>query len=112
MRVQQANRLLAYRSVAAPVLVIGFADDVVTPPYLGREIADAMPNGRYLQIPDAGHLGFLERPQTVNAAALQFFEHAMCDVNRLPVREVVSASHFVTDLTLGLGEVVFDYLAK
>jgi acetoacetate decarboxylase len=24
---------------------------------------------------------------------------------------VVSASHFVTDLTLGLGEVVFDYLA-
>jgi pimeloyl-ACP methyl ester carboxylesterase len=69
----QTNRLLAYRSVAAPVLVIGFADDVVTPPYLGREIADAMPNGRYLQIPDAGHLGFLERPQTVNAAALQFF---------------------------------------
>jgi O-succinylbenzoate synthase len=69
----QTNRLLAYRSVAAPVLVIGFAEDVVTPPYLGREIADAMPNGRYLQIPDAGHLGFLERPQTVNAAALQFF---------------------------------------
>jgi acetoacetate decarboxylase len=45
-------------------------------------------------------------------AALQFFDHAMCDVNRLPAREVVSASHFVTDLTLGLGEVVFDYLAK
>lgn len=45
-------------------------------------------------------------------AALQFFDHAMCDVNRLPMREVVSASHFVTDLTLGLGEVVFDYLAK
>jgi hypothetical protein len=45
-------------------------------------------------------------------ATLQFFDHAMCDVNRLPVREVVSASHFVTDLTLGLGEVVFDYLAK
>jgi acetoacetate decarboxylase len=28
------------------------------------------------------------------------------------VRQIVSASHFVTDLTLGLGEVVFDYLAK
>jgi acetoacetate decarboxylase len=27
-----------------------------------------------------------------------------------PVREVVSAAHYVTDLTLGLGEVVFDYL--
>ena len=45
-------------------------------------------------------------------AALQLFDHAQCDVARLPVREVVSASHFVTDLTLGLGEVVFDYLAK
>ena len=45
-------------------------------------------------------------------AALQFFDHAMCDVNRLPVREVLSATHYVTDLTLGLGEVVFDYLAK
>src|ERR1700741_2844983 len=44
-------------------------------------------------------------------AALQLFDHARCDVARLPVREVVSASHFVTDLTLGLGKVVFDYLA-
>jgi acetoacetate decarboxylase len=43
-------------------------------------------------------------------AAIQLFEHAMCDVARLPVREVVGASHYVTDLTLGLGEVVFDYL--
>jgi len=69
----QTNRLPAYRSIAAPALVIGFADDVVTPPHLGREVADALPNGRYLQIPDAGHLGFLERPQAVNTAALQFF---------------------------------------
>ena len=69
----QGNRLPAYRSIAAPVLVIGFADDVVTPPYLGREVADALPNGRYLQIPDTGHLGFFERPQAVTAAALQFF---------------------------------------
>src|ERR1700730_13416591 len=43
-------------------------------------------------------------------AAIQLFQHALCDVARLPVREVVSATHYVTDLTLGLGEVVFDYL--
>jgi pimeloyl-ACP methyl ester carboxylesterase len=69
----QGNRLLAYRNITAPVLVIGFADDFMTPPHLCREVADAVPNGRYLQIRDAGHLGFLERPQEVNAAALQFF---------------------------------------
>ncbi len=67
------NRLPAYRSITAPVLVIGFADDVVLPPHLGREVADALPNGRYLEIPDAGHLGFIEKPQVVNAAALEFF---------------------------------------
>ncbi|AXN42806.1 putative non-heme bromoperoxidase BpoC [Mycobacterium marinum] len=67
------NRLPAYRNIAAPVLVIGFSDDIVTPPYLGREVADSLPNGRYLQIPDAGHLGFFERPEAVNTAALKFF---------------------------------------
>ncbi|MBV8785829.1 MAG: alpha/beta hydrolase [Mycobacterium sp.] len=67
------SRLAAYRAIATPVLVMGFADDVLTPPYLGREVADALPNGRYVQIPDAGHLGFFEKPEAVNAAALQFF---------------------------------------
>ena len=38
--------------------------------------------------------------------------HPLADVARLPVREVVSALHFRTDLTLGLGTVAFDYLAK
>ena len=67
------NRLPAYRSITVPVLVIGFSDDVVLPPHLGREVADVLPNGRYLEIPDAGHLGFIEKPQVVNAAALDFF---------------------------------------
>jgi acetoacetate decarboxylase len=45
-------------------------------------------------------------------AAIQLFEHAMCDVAKLPVRGVVSASHYLTDLTLGLGEVVYDYMRQ
>lgn len=67
------NRLPAYRSITTPALVIGFEDDIVLPPHLGREVADALPNGRYLEIPDTGHLGFFEKPQVVNAAALEFF---------------------------------------
>jgi hypothetical protein len=49
---------------------------------------------------------------TVNGlpATIQLFEHAMCNVARLPVLEVVSAAHYITDLTLGLGTVEFDYL--
>ncbi len=43
-------------------------------------------------------------------AALELFHHALAPVAQLPVREVLSATHIVTDLTLGLGEVVHDYL--
>jgi acetoacetate decarboxylase len=45
-------------------------------------------------------------------AALQLFDHVMANIARLPVLEVRGATHFVTDLTLGLGEVVLDYLAS
>jgi pimeloyl-ACP methyl ester carboxylesterase len=72
----EANRLPAYRSISAPVLVIGFQDDVLLPAHLAKEVADAIPNGRYLEVPAAGHLGFIERPQVVNAAALKFFTDA------------------------------------
>lgn len=71
----QSDRLPAYRAITTPVLVIGFADDVVMPPHLGAEVADALPNGQYLEIADAGHLGFLERPHEVNVAILEFFAH-------------------------------------
>ncbi len=69
------DRLPAYTAITTPVLVIGFADDVVMPPHLSAEVADALPNGRYLEIADAGHLGFLERPRAVNSAILDFFAH-------------------------------------
>ena len=42
-----------------------------------REVADAIPNGRYLEIPATGHLGFIERPQVVNAAAMRFFADSL-----------------------------------
>lgn len=45
-------------------------------------------------------------------AALALHPHVACDVARLPVREIISATHFTADLTLALGEVVFDYLDR
>ncbi len=44
-------------------------------------------------------------------AALELFEHALAPVASLPVREVLSGVHILSDLTLGLGTVVHDYLA-
>jgi acetoacetate decarboxylase len=42
--------------------------------------------------------------------SLELHPHALAPVFELPVLEVVSALHFVADLTLDLGEVVKDYL--
>jgi acetoacetate decarboxylase len=44
-------------------------------------------------------------------AGLELFNHALAPVAALPVREVLGAVHILSDLTLGLGEVVHDYLA-
>jgi acetoacetate decarboxylase len=44
-------------------------------------------------------------------AGLELFDHALAPVAELPVLEVLSAVHIIADLTLGLGEVVHDYLA-
>jgi acetoacetate decarboxylase len=45
-------------------------------------------------------------------AAIELFHHALAPVAALPVLEVVSGLHIQTDLTLGLGTVIHDYLAK
>ncbi|MFG2556061.1 alpha/beta fold hydrolase [Streptomyces sp. NPDC048581] len=67
------GRLDAYRAIDAPCLVIGFADDVVLPPHLGREVADAVPGAVYQEIKGCGHYGYLERPDEVNRVLLEFF---------------------------------------
>ncbi|MCA0327615.1 MAG: acetoacetate decarboxylase [Proteobacteria bacterium] len=45
-------------------------------------------------------------------AALELFHHAHAPVGALPVIEVISGTHILSDLTLGLGKVVHDYLAN
>ncbi len=44
-------------------------------------------------------------------AALELFHHALAPVAQLPVLEVISGTHLMTDMTLGMGQVVHDYLA-
>jgi pimeloyl-ACP methyl ester carboxylesterase len=67
------DRRAAYRAVSVPALVVAFADDVMIPPYLSREVADAIPGARYAEVPAAGHFGYLERPDEVNRLLLEFF---------------------------------------
>ena len=44
--------------------------------------------------------------------AIELFHHALAPVAMLPVREVIGGVHILADMTLGLGQVVHDYLAE
>ena len=45
-------------------------------------------------------------------AALELFHHALAPVASLPVVEVLSGMHIISDLTLGLGTIIYDYMAE
>ncbi|OLT16121.1 alpha/beta hydrolase [Pseudonocardia sp. CNS-139] len=66
------DRLAAYAAISVPLLAVAFADDRVIPPERTREVADAVPGGRYVEVADCGHFGYLERPEAVNAVILDF----------------------------------------
>jgi pimeloyl-ACP methyl ester carboxylesterase len=70
---QLTDRREAYRAITVPTLVIAFADDVMVPAFLGREVAEAIPGARYAEVPETGHFGYLERPEEVNRLMLDFF---------------------------------------
>jgi pimeloyl-ACP methyl ester carboxylesterase len=68
------DRRPALRSVGAPCRVISFTDDLITPPHLAAEVADAIPDCDVVAIDRCGHLGYLERPDAVNAAIVEFLD--------------------------------------
>ena len=69
---RSTDRLGAYRAITVPSLVVGFADDRMTPPSFCREVADAIPGALYTEIEHCGHLGYLERPDEVNKVLIDF----------------------------------------
>jgi pimeloyl-ACP methyl ester carboxylesterase len=64
--------LVALAEVRVPSLVIGFEHDLLTAASLCREVADAVPGCRYVEISGVGHLGLFERPDVVNQVLLDF----------------------------------------
>jgi len=58
--------------VRAPTLVLAAAEDVLTPVFLSREIADAIPGARLVVLPQGNHAVQIEDPERFNAAVLEF----------------------------------------
>ncbi|WP_182359168.1 alpha/beta fold hydrolase [Tomitella gaofuii] len=68
------DRTAHYRRISVPCMVVGFADDRMVPTDLCREVADEIPGARYEEVPDAGHYGYLERPDAVNELLIDFLQ--------------------------------------
>nr|WP_296768783.1 alpha/beta hydrolase [Rhodococcus sp. (in: high G+C Gram-positive bacteria)] len=66
------DRGAAYGKIGVPCLSIGFEHDRMIPAYLSAELAKAIPDAQYVEIPDVGHYGYLERPEAINEAVLEF----------------------------------------
>lgn len=58
--------------IACPTLVIAGAEDVGTPPAMGREIAAAIPGARFESIAAASHLCNVEQAETFNRLLTDF----------------------------------------
>jgi pimeloyl-ACP methyl ester carboxylesterase len=59
-------------TLTMPTLVITGSADALTPPAVGREMAAALPNARFVEIAGAGHLSNLEAPEAFNHALTTF----------------------------------------
>ncbi|HEY0277032.1 MAG TPA: 3-oxoadipate enol-lactonase [Solirubrobacterales bacterium] len=52
-------------TITAPTLVVSGAEDVATPPEMGRALAAGIPGAGFVEIPGVAHLGNVERPDPV-----------------------------------------------
>jgi pimeloyl-ACP methyl ester carboxylesterase len=68
------DRRAMLTAIKAPCRVIAFSDDLLCPPHLCAEAADAIPDCDYVEIAACGHLGYLERPDEVNEAIIGFLD--------------------------------------
>ena len=80
------------------------------PNFLIKIIPHVDGSARICELVEYGLEDIKVRGAWAGPGSLQLNPHALAPVAELPVLEIVSAIHFVADLTLGLGKVVHDYL--
>jgi pimeloyl-ACP methyl ester carboxylesterase len=61
-------------SIEIPTLVLVGADDLITPPDLAREMAEAIEWASLVVVPGCGHLSTLEQPDAVNEALSRWLQ--------------------------------------
>jgi pimeloyl-ACP methyl ester carboxylesterase len=72
-----SDRRELLRAVPVPCRVIAFSDDLMCPPHLCEEVAETIPDCDYIEVGSCGHLGYLERPDEVNSAIIEFLDKTL-----------------------------------
>ena len=76
--IRDADLTEGTRRIAVPTLCIAGAHDLGTPPAVVEELAGLIAGARFMVVPDAGHLPFIEQPALVTEAVLAFArEHGL-----------------------------------
>ncbi len=67
------DRAAHWPEISVPCLIVAFEQDVDSPPARAKEAAQAIPGCRYVEIPEASHLGPLTHVGPVAGALIEFF---------------------------------------
>jgi acetoacetate decarboxylase len=86
------------------------ATELAKPNFLLKIIPHVDGSPRILELVDYRLEDIVLKGAWSGPATLELEPHALAPIATLPVREIVSATHIIADLTLGLGKVVHDYL--
>lgn len=82
------------------------------PNFLVKIIPDVDCTTKICQLVKYHLINVTVREAWTGPASLQLFPHSMAPVADLPVKRIISAVHFISEMTIGLGEVVYDYLKE
>jgi acetoacetate decarboxylase len=106
--VRVATGTMGYKHKALDINAV--AKSLAAPNYLLKIIPHVDGSLRILELVDYRLEDMTIKGAWSGPGALDLRPHALAPVADLPVREIISATHILADLTLGLGKVVYDYL--
>ncbi|MEE9252757.1 MAG: alpha/beta fold hydrolase [Thermodesulfobacteriota bacterium] len=77
--------------ISVPTLVIAGAGDRIIPIESSGRLAEQIPSSQFVQLPDAGHLLFIEQAELFNKAVLDFLSQVYGDEPELEKEEIREA---------------------
>lgn len=65
LELEHSSLINQLSKISVPTLVISAQLDHIKPPFFSKQIAQQIPNSKYICIPDCGHAAVIERPKEV-----------------------------------------------